>query len=185
MSTDKKEKILVTALELFVKNGIDATSTAKIAKAAGVASGLIFHHFGNKERLIRELYLHIKEIMAEPIRSIVDISTFDEEKFEKIWKTGIANGLNNILPVKFIHQYNYSRFIDNEDRSKGKELFFGYRKFFQDGINQGILKKLESDFIAELVFEQSIFVIIYMNENNVSHTELMKYYSPIKDMIFK
>jgi AcrR family transcriptional regulator len=50
--TDKKEKILKNALELFANKGVNATSTNKIAKYAGVSEGLIFRHFNNKKGLL-------------------------------------------------------------------------------------------------------------------------------------
>jgi AcrR family transcriptional regulator len=53
--TDKKEKILQAALQLFAKEGFYATSTNKIAKAAGVSEGLIFRHFCNKEGLLQAI----------------------------------------------------------------------------------------------------------------------------------
>lgn len=53
--TEKKEQILESALHLFAKEGYAATSTSKIAKAAGVSEGLIFRHFGNKKNLLIEL----------------------------------------------------------------------------------------------------------------------------------
>ncbi|MCH9685683.1 MAG: TetR/AcrR family transcriptional regulator; helix-turn-helix transcriptional regulator [Deltaproteobacteria bacterium] len=43
---------MTAALELFCEHGYAATSTAKIAKAAGVAEGLIFHQFGTKDGLL-------------------------------------------------------------------------------------------------------------------------------------
>lgn len=53
--TDKKEKILIAALELFANEGFSSTSTSKIAKKAGVSEGLIFRHFGNKEGLLQAI----------------------------------------------------------------------------------------------------------------------------------
>ncbi|HSH19642.1 MAG TPA: TetR/AcrR family transcriptional regulator [Draconibacterium sp.] len=53
--TDKKEKILQAALQLFAKEGFYATSTNKIAKVACVSEGLIFRHFGNKEGLLQAI----------------------------------------------------------------------------------------------------------------------------------
>ena len=50
--TEKQEKILATALELFANDGFNATPTSKIARAAGVSEGLIFKHFGNKNGLL-------------------------------------------------------------------------------------------------------------------------------------
>jgi AcrR family transcriptional regulator len=53
--TDKKEKILKSALELFANEGVSATSTNKIAKKAGVSEGLIFKHFNNKKALLNAI----------------------------------------------------------------------------------------------------------------------------------
>ncbi|WP_421751160.1 TetR/AcrR family transcriptional regulator [Croceimicrobium sp.] len=51
--TEKQEQILKTALQLFAEKGYDGTSTAKVAKEAGVSEGLIFRHFKNKEGLLQ------------------------------------------------------------------------------------------------------------------------------------
>ncbi|MDX1686267.1 MAG: helix-turn-helix domain-containing protein [Saprospiraceae bacterium] len=58
--TEKQEKILDAALQLFAKEGYHATSTSKVAKAAGVSEGLIFRHFENKQGLL-ESVLHLGE----------------------------------------------------------------------------------------------------------------------------
>ena len=50
--TDKKERILSTALQLFAKDGFVSTPTSKIAKLADVSEGLIFRHFKNKKGLL-------------------------------------------------------------------------------------------------------------------------------------
>lgn len=53
--TEKQEKILQAALQLFAKEGYHATSTSKVAKAAKVSEGLIFRHFKNKEGLMQAI----------------------------------------------------------------------------------------------------------------------------------
>lgn len=53
--TEKQEKIVQAALQLFAKEGYHATSTSKVAKLAGVSEGLIFRHFGNKEGLLQAI----------------------------------------------------------------------------------------------------------------------------------
>lgn len=67
--TEKQEKILQAALELFAKEGYKATSTSKVAKHAGVSEGLIFRHFGNKdgllEAIIKEGEERVKLIFAD------------------------------------------------------------------------------------------------------------------------
>ncbi len=59
--TDKKEKILQAALELFATEGYNATATSKIAKKAGVSEGLIFRHFNNKKGLLEALNNQVED----------------------------------------------------------------------------------------------------------------------------
>ncbi|MBW2185312.1 MAG: helix-turn-helix transcriptional regulator, partial [Deltaproteobacteria bacterium] len=44
MKIEKRKQILGSALELFAEQGFRGTSTAEIAKHAGVATGTLFHH---------------------------------------------------------------------------------------------------------------------------------------------
>lgn len=48
---DRRRRILYAALAEFASRGYEAASTNAIAEAAGVAKGLVFHHFGSKEEL--------------------------------------------------------------------------------------------------------------------------------------
>jgi AcrR family transcriptional regulator len=50
-ASDTRERILVSARELFARNGIDKTSIRAIASGAGVDSALVHHYFGTKQQL--------------------------------------------------------------------------------------------------------------------------------------
>jgi len=50
--TEKQEKILEAALQLFAEDGYNAVSTSKVARMAGVSEGLVFRHFKSKEGLL-------------------------------------------------------------------------------------------------------------------------------------
>jgi TetR/AcrR family transcriptional regulator len=56
-----RRAILKAAEALFVEHGFAATSTATIAKLAGVTKSLIHHHFGSK----RELWDAVKTVVME------------------------------------------------------------------------------------------------------------------------
>ncbi len=56
-----RRAILRAAEALFVEHGFAATSTATIAKLAGVTKSLIHHHFGSK----RELWDAVKTVVME------------------------------------------------------------------------------------------------------------------------
>ena len=50
-TSDTRDRILVSARELFARNGIGNTSIRAVAAAAGVDSALVHHYFGTKEKL--------------------------------------------------------------------------------------------------------------------------------------
>lgn len=51
----RRNEILVRALDLFVKKGYAGTKTSDIAKAVNMSDGLLFHYFPTKENLYLEL----------------------------------------------------------------------------------------------------------------------------------
>jgi len=48
---ETQQTILATALELFSKNGYDATSVAEICSQADISKGAFYHHFPSKQEL--------------------------------------------------------------------------------------------------------------------------------------
>lgn len=50
-ASDTRERILVSARELFARNGIHKTSIRAVAAAAGVDAALVHHYYGTKEQL--------------------------------------------------------------------------------------------------------------------------------------
>ena len=54
-----REKVLAAARELFITSKYDDVKAADIARAAGVAHGLVFHHFGSKQGLYSEVLCSI------------------------------------------------------------------------------------------------------------------------------
>lgn len=51
------EKILASATEVLVEEGLNGFNTNAVADRAGVNVGSVYHYFANKNDLLRELYL--------------------------------------------------------------------------------------------------------------------------------
>lgn len=85
--TEKQEKIISAALELFAQEGFRSTSTSKVAKLAGVSEGLIFRHFDNKDGLLDAIMQQGEEKAKALFAEIV----FEEDPREVLRKfIGIA-----------------------------------------------------------------------------------------------
>lgn len=80
--TEKQQKILFTALELFATEGYHATSTSKIARKAGVSEALIFRHFENKDGLLQAI-MNIAEEKTKVVFADIVMSSEPEEVLRK------------------------------------------------------------------------------------------------------
>lgn len=68
----RRQQIIVTGLNLFVKKGFTGTKIADIAREAGMSTGLLFHYFPSKEKLLEELVRMGLEGSRMPLQLQVD-----------------------------------------------------------------------------------------------------------------
>jgi AcrR family transcriptional regulator len=61
----KRERLLEAARSLFAERGYDATTTAQLAREAGVAEGTVFHHFASKRALLEAVASEYGRGLAE------------------------------------------------------------------------------------------------------------------------
>ncbi|MCY9825031.1 TetR/AcrR family transcriptional regulator [Vibrio chagasii] len=62
---DKKQQAIQAAIELFATQGFEKTSIAQVCETAKVSKGLVFHHFKNKDDLLRQVFVRMAEIISE------------------------------------------------------------------------------------------------------------------------
>ena len=53
---DRRKTILRAAVEVFARKGYHGCRIADVAKEAGVAYGLVYHYFRNKEELLQLVF---------------------------------------------------------------------------------------------------------------------------------
>ncbi len=68
MQKSKKDALLTAAKELFGEYGYVETTFKKISEKAGVALGLLTHHYGNKEKLFLAAGLDVLENFLQVLR---------------------------------------------------------------------------------------------------------------------
>lgn len=56
-TTEKKQQIIKTALDIFDQHGVENTTIEMICTATHTSIGSLYHHFGNKEGLAAKVYL--------------------------------------------------------------------------------------------------------------------------------
>ncbi|CAM1369739.1 TetR/AcrR family transcriptional regulator [Tenacibaculum xiamenense] len=147
---NKKENILLSALELLTEKGIHNTPMSAIAKVAGTGMGTIYNYFPNKETLINEVYVSIK---AQEMSLFTD---FDREKpirtqFESYFKSAISFFIKNPMYFKFIEQVQASPIITNESKAFGRKSIAPVIELIHNGQQQRIIKNIPSDEILTFI----------------------------------
>ena len=73
----KRARLLAAARSLFAERGYAATTTAQLAREAGVAEGTVFHHFPSKRALLEAVAGEYGRGLAERMFAGVDVSARD------------------------------------------------------------------------------------------------------------
>lgn len=66
-----REKVLEAARNLIVEHGHEQVSLKEICERSGVSNGSIFHHFGSKEGIVRELFAAERAAYLGVIRNAI------------------------------------------------------------------------------------------------------------------
>ena len=97
----KKEALLKAAKELFGECGYTETTFKKISERAGVALGLLTHHYGNKEKLFLARCSPYSDMKTTDDRELMFEKFNDIHKLleQQLWR-GIEDGSIRELLVK-------------------------------------------------------------------------------------
>lgn len=120
-----KKKVLTTALKLFASNGFHATTTAKIAKQAGVSEGTIYKYFSSKDdllvKLLQPILMEIKQNFfsnlddQKGLPALVEFIVTDRIKFIEVNFDFIRVILQEILTGHLVDDHSYREFFHGDD----------------------------------------------------------------------
>lgn len=151
----KRDELLVKCFECFCKNGIEGTSTQKLAEACGMSSGNIFHYFKTKDEIIIDAtaYCMAKaedDFIAKAPKDFKDIRRFLHEI--PYW-TADKHGEK--------YRFMFQAYTSPKYREYGKKFFEGvteryteYAEFLEPriGIPQKIIRPLIYLFVRACVY---------------------------------
>jgi AcrR family transcriptional regulator len=162
LSSEKRERFLRAALKLFAVNGIQNTSTAEIATAAGTASGTLFLYFPTKQALIDELAILISREEAGHIYRMLEPSMTARDAFYTIWTGSVRWLLENGDAYRFSQQIRDSGSISAAAVQETGKNFLFYYETIQKGFAEGSLKPYPIDLIGGFLYQGIVAVMNYL-----------------------
>jgi len=136
---DSKAKILKAALKLFITEGFDGTSTAKIVKESGVSNGTLFHYFKTKEDLINKLYITIKDDYRRYLLEHMKSCDTSKGKIKHLWYCCAQWHVDNEDSMTFFDMFSNSPYIDKLSKEEASRNFNFINELFLDAIKDEIL----------------------------------------------
>ncbi len=146
---EKKQSILDASLKLFVEKGFHGTSTAEIAKTAGVATGTLFHYFRTKEELINTLYLNTKAKMLNEVRENYDDNKSFKENIKALWLKFSYFGIDNPYMFQFILIFHTSPYITSLTKEQIENRFLELLQVYKRGIEKQEVKVVYNEMLLD------------------------------------
>ena len=172
---EKELKIMEASLKLFVERGFHGTSTAEIAKTAGVATGTLFHYFKTKEELINRLYLYTKESMlCEISEHYEDKKTF-KENIKELWLKFVHFGVNDTYKFQFILTFHCSPYITSLTKEQIESHAESMLEIYRNGIGKQKIKEISFEMVMDYFWGNIVATVNHfekypekLNEKNLN-----------------
>lgn len=158
---NKRDAILDAALELLIEKGVHNTPMSEIAKAAGTGMGTIYNYFPNKEILINEIYVGIKE-QEKKLFSEIDTNGPIKTRFENYLTTLIEFFMNHPSYFSFLQQLEASPIISEENKEKGGKPVEIVAVLLKSGQQDRIVKNID---LEELIVFIGGSISSYLKRN--------------------
>jgi len=88
----RRQALIDAAIDLFSRDGFDATSVRCISERAGLTSGSFYHHFVNKQALLFEIHDRLIDAHLERARAVLAADLPLDEKLRAFMRDVLVEG---------------------------------------------------------------------------------------------
>lgn len=147
----KKIAIFESTLLLVKEYGFHGTPMSQIAKNAGVAAGTIYHYFDSKDTLIKELYIYVKNTLAEAILRNHDPEKPYDRGFLDFWVSQCTFFIEHPAYLYFLEQYINSPYAKQFHGAESKLFKEKIKPIFTYGIENGLIRKMDYELLGPII----------------------------------
>lgn len=180
----KRELILDAAIHVFARTGFHRARVSDIAGEAGIAYGLVYHYFKNKEEILDTIFNERWSGFLETVEAIADSPASTQERLVGI--TATILGAYRVHPewvkVLVLEIQRSSRFAEpGQIRAVGK-LFEAVGRILRDGQAKGEVRDdVDPDVAAyvvigglEMIITGLVLGVIEIDAGQTEHDYYLK-----------
>jgi AcrR family transcriptional regulator len=132
------QRLIRAALELFSTKGYHDTTTAQIAKKAGIAEGTIYRHFPSKQQLLNELY---RAALRWAAKTVEDASgATPRARLAAVAQELVEGAVRDPAVVKLGLLERHDAVLDDESRRTAREFRIGIERVVAQGKAEGAVR---------------------------------------------
>ena len=139
-----RQRLIRAALELFTTRGYHDTTTAQIAKKAGIAEGTIYKHFASKQQLLNELY---RAAQRWAVKVVQQAARDPQGGTARAQLSAVAQGLvegaaqeTAIVKLGLLEPLAAGPLLDDESRRTEREFRGALERILAEGKAQGTVR---------------------------------------------
>ena len=132
------QRLIRAALELFSSRGYHDTTTAQIAKKAGVAEGTIYRHFPSKQQLLNELYRAALRWAAKAVDDAA--AATPRARLTLVAQALVEGAVRDPAVVKVGLLERHDTVLDDESRRTAREFRMGLERVIAQGKAEGAVR---------------------------------------------
>ncbi|MCG7959322.1 MAG: TetR/AcrR family transcriptional regulator [Candidatus Thiodiazotropha taylori] len=177
------DRILSTALDLFVERGYHNVSIHDIQKMANVSIGSIYNHFGGKEGVAKALYYHLIREMEELVADVIDENLSFRESCNRIISLLFEYTESKRNIVAYVLHAKHQEFLPDEPPICSSTPFKTMRNIVQRGMESGEIRDGDPWVVASGVFGGAIR-LIHLRLDVVLNVPLPELYDELIDCMW-
>lgn len=81
-----RKKIIATATTLMIEDGIEGTSTVKVAKQLEMAQSNVYSYYKSREDLLLAVFTYHQQLMVASLMPLLDESAAPIQQFETLFQ---------------------------------------------------------------------------------------------------
>jgi TetR/AcrR family fatty acid metabolism transcriptional regulator len=159
---DKREVILDAAIQVFAQRGYHGSRVSDIAREAGIAYGLVYHYFRNKEEILHTIFEERWGGFLEAVEAIATSKTSAEDKLVSV--AALILNAYRLRPawvkVLVLEIQRSSRVTDPEQIRAVGRFFQLVAKILRSGQEAGELRRDLDPDVACYVFIGALELVI-------------------------
>lgn len=170
-SEEAHEKVIDSALALFGKRGIEATSMDAIARDSGVSKATIYKHWADKEALLMETMCHLHGLDEE--REDVDTGDLEKDLVAVLTRKPpgeLDEARTRLTPAFIAYSAVHPEFGSAWRHRVMDPPRQSLKRILQRGIQRGLLSPdLDMDVAVALMLGPLLYWHIFVNGKKPSH----------------